>query len=76
MNKSTSSNPQVSTTASSGSIEKIVDKKTQTQKYFPLFERKVKKTRGDEKTEQSAAAQHNTSADKNLETKPKEEEID
>ena len=64
--------PQVSTTASSGSIEKIVDKK----KYFPLFERKVKKTRGDEKTEQSAPAQHNTSADKNLETKPKEEEID
>ena len=68
--------PQVSTTASSGSIEKIVDKKTQTQKYFPLFERKGKKTRGDEKTEQSAPAQHNTLADENLETKPKEEEID
>ena len=47
-----------------------------TTKYFPLFERKVKKTRVDENTEQSAAAQHNTSTDEILVTKPKEEEID
>ena len=65
--------PQVSTTtASSGSNEKIA----KTTKYFPLFERKVKKTRVDENTEQSAAAQHNTSTDEILVTKPKEEEID